>query len=167
MRTLSGVEQAEAAPAFSSSWESRAGCGRADVDPDQFYPVDIGRGASASYRAPGRVCAACPVALECLVAAVDGEEHGYQYGMRAGLTPHDRGRPLLVAKRLRVLANMRAAGLPGRRLPDGLHRLVLAQLATLVAREQELAPKREAKRRRARQLERARLKRKKALAASA
>jgi hypothetical protein len=85
------------------------------------------------------------VALECLVATVATEGPGDRYGMRAGLTPHERRSPVLVSRRLRVLAKARAADLPDGRLPDGLHQALVDQLAVLAARERKLAAKRQAK----------------------
>lgn len=68
-------------------WRLLAAC--ALVDPETFYPVDIADDAPAVARAK-RVCAGCPVRVECLVDVMAGEDPARRWGVTAGLTPTER-----------------------------------------------------------------------------
>lgn len=61
-----------------------AACRDSVLGPDAWFSSDIGRMLAAQ-----RVCAACPVAAECLAFAVD---HGISDGLWGGRLPHERGR---------------------------------------------------------------------------
>lgn len=72
----------------TAAWLDDAAC--AGMNPDDFFPE---RG--AYYTAARAACAACPVAAQCLEAAMR-EERGAgitgRFGMRGGMTPEDRHR---------------------------------------------------------------------------
>jgi WhiB family redox-sensing transcriptional regulator len=61
-------------------WTEHALCAR--VDAELFYPEKGG-----SPKAAKRVCDACEVKAECLADAL---QRGEIYGVRGGLTPHER-----------------------------------------------------------------------------
>ena len=71
-----------------SDWRDRAAC--LGDDHDAFFPHrDDATGTDAALR----VCATCPVATECLEAALakEGNLAGqYRYGIRGGTTPEQR-----------------------------------------------------------------------------
>ena len=68
-------------------WRLRAAC--ALGDPETFYPVDVSNDAPAVARAK-RVCAGCPVQVECLADVMAGEDPARRWGVTAGLTPTER-----------------------------------------------------------------------------
>ncbi|MFJ3258466.1 WhiB family transcriptional regulator [Streptomyces sp. NPDC086771] len=87
------------------SWADRAACrGYADI----FLPPHTERDA-----APDRarqICAACPVQIECLDAAMEEEGSADQYrraGVRGGLTPVERA---TLARRMRKAKPVPACG---------------------------------------------------------
>lgn len=67
------------------TWRDDALC--REIDPDVFL---VDRGPEASYARS--VCAICPVAEECLEAAMESEtgDHTHRAGIRGGLTPRQR-----------------------------------------------------------------------------
>lgn len=65
-----------------TSWVADALC--AQTDPDAFVAVDRGR---LEYREARKVCAVCPVRVECLRFAVETREPDGMYG---GLSPAER-----------------------------------------------------------------------------
>lgn len=71
---------------MSDIWIESAAC--ADKDPDLFFPST-----GKSERPAKRICATCPVRVECLEAAMV-EEAGiilsYRFGVRGGYGPRDR-----------------------------------------------------------------------------
>ena len=80
-------------------WESRAKC--APLPKSFFFYGGEGYNKAAAQA----VCAACPVAVECLVAAMAEEEEWngiYRFGIRGGLTPTQRERLSLVDARYAV-----------------------------------------------------------------
>lgn len=64
-----------------SRWRDSALC--RETDPDAFFP-EVGNSGSAARR----VCAACPVRIDCLTDALD--RHDVTYGVLGGLTPNER-----------------------------------------------------------------------------
>ena len=71
----------------TTTWLDRAAC--AGVDSAVFYP-----GAGGTARRARRICAACPVRLDCLRFALDVEDgvDGLRgrHGIWGGLTPKQR-----------------------------------------------------------------------------
>lgn len=63
-------------------WQDRGLC--AEVDPDLFFPEKGG-----SVREAKRVCARCPVRVECLEEALANDE---RFGVWGGLSETDRRR---------------------------------------------------------------------------
>jgi WhiB family transcriptional regulator, redox-sensing transcriptional regulator len=88
-------------PERATGWLDTASC--RDVDPDAFFPVS--KIESASYDAQigtlQRVCARCPVALEC-----DSDATGERDGVRAGV---DHGAPAWLQARQRAAMRMMGA----------------------------------------------------------
>lgn len=68
-------------------WRRDAAC--AEVDPEIFYPLDLDP-ANPAVTAARRVCAGCPVRLDCLLDVMDGEDPARRWGITAGLTPDER-----------------------------------------------------------------------------
>lgn len=62
------------------------------ADPEIFFPPPGGD--AAAVTAPAKaVCATCPVAAECLGAAMEDERNGgLRYGIWGGLSPVERHR---------------------------------------------------------------------------
>jgi WhiB family redox-sensing transcriptional regulator len=83
----------EASMTRTSDWRAEAAC--RTVDPEIFFPVGSARDVERHYRAARAVCADCPVARQCLEAAValDGVD-----GVWAGTTPMERD--VLIARRV-------------------------------------------------------------------
>lgn len=77
----------------TSDWRALAACRSAD--PELFFPVGSARDIERQHRAARAVCSGCPVARECLRAAVALE--GVD-GIWAGTTPLERD--LLAARRV-------------------------------------------------------------------
>lgn len=70
------------------SWQEHAAC--RGTDPEFFYYEGDERG--NNYRAKAdyakRICAVCPVRLECLTDAVERDD---RFSIQGGTTPKDRG----------------------------------------------------------------------------
>jgi WhiB family redox-sensing transcriptional regulator len=64
-----------------SNWREASRC--AEVDPEVFFPA-VGANANAARR----ICAACPVRVDCLAAALNTRD--IAFGVRGGLTPTQR-----------------------------------------------------------------------------
>jgi WhiB family transcriptional regulator, redox-sensing transcriptional regulator len=62
-------------------WRDQALC--AQIDPDLFYPEN-----GAIPHAARRICAQCPVSLDCLVDALVRRD--VSHGIRGGKTPAER-----------------------------------------------------------------------------
>ena len=73
-----------AADPHALTWRDLASC--AEADPDAFFPETGG-----STRDARRVCAACPVAAQCLAYALEHEE---PFGIWGGMTTSQRRRLL-------------------------------------------------------------------------
>lgn len=69
-------------------WQDRAAC--ATADPELFFPEQDSR----STREAKRICADCPVRVDCLTAAIANRE---EYGVWGGLTERERRRALVRA----------------------------------------------------------------------
>lgn len=69
----------------TSDWHSRAACAPKDVDPDLFHASERDPNAIREARA---VCNGCVSRTACLVNAYVEED---EWGIRAGLTPRQRG----------------------------------------------------------------------------
>jgi Transcription factor WhiB. len=73
-------------------WRELASCkGWAEKGVDPWFPEHPAE--PKAFETAARICAGCPVAQQCLDAAMDGEKslHGRQrYGMYAGMTPGER-----------------------------------------------------------------------------
>lgn len=65
-------------------WTEQALC--AQTDPDAFFPEKGG-----SVREAKRICARCPVQVECLASAI---KNGERFGIFGGLTERERRRLL-------------------------------------------------------------------------
>lgn len=76
-----------ATAAAGRDWRQGAEC--ADVDPEIFYPLDLDP-TGPSVAAARRVCAGCPVRLDCLGDVMTGEDPARRWGITAGLTPDER-----------------------------------------------------------------------------
>jgi len=64
-------------------WEHRRAC--RDADPSDFYPDVKGEARKAAEARALEICAECPVAKQCLQAALDNREfHGVWGGTTAG-----------------------------------------------------------------------------------
>ena len=66
-------------------WATDAAC--AGADPALFYPTE--HAGASEIRAAKRVCAGCPVRVECLHYAID---NGEAYGIWGGMTLKERRR---------------------------------------------------------------------------
>lgn len=87
----SQVERIELARMYTrppASWTAKAACARAGVDPELFYPLPLDRATAMQAR---QVCWRCPVMGECLEDAL---ATGEAFGIRGGLTEHERARIL-------------------------------------------------------------------------
>jgi WhiB family redox-sensing transcriptional regulator len=70
-------------------WRRRAACNDPRIDPELFFPVGTtGPLYNLQVRAAQAICRQCPVALACFRDAI---RTGDQHGIRAGLTPRQRG----------------------------------------------------------------------------
>ena len=69
-------------PAGDASWRLEALC--AETDPEAFFPEKGG-----STREAKRVCASCPVRMECLEFALGNDE---RFGIWGGLSERERRR---------------------------------------------------------------------------
>ncbi len=83
----------EAAPAGDESWRQDALC--AETDPEAFFPEKGG-----STREAKRVCAGCPVRLQCLEFALGNDE---RFGIWGGLSERERRR-LRLSRRMPLSA---------------------------------------------------------------
>jgi WhiB family redox-sensing transcriptional regulator len=68
-------------------WHLDAAC--AGVDPEVFYPLDLGPD-SAGVAAAKQVCAVCPVRAECLADVMAAEDPARRWGISGGTTPAER-----------------------------------------------------------------------------
>lgn len=93
-------------------WQSQAGC--TGQDPELFFPAgrDDSLLVAAHLRAVRPICAACPVALECLRWALDTAQ---EHGLWAATTPTQRRR-----ERRRVRDQRRHAAQASERDPAAL-----------------------------------------------
>lgn len=72
-----GLSTARRAPetallSSESDWRQDAACASPDVDPEIFFPERSGRAREAR-----KICAGCPVKVECLTEALENrEQHG-------------------------------------------------------------------------------------------
>lgn len=78
----------------ASDWHRHAAC--AGTDPELWFPA-FGESAHDNPRvlAAKAICGRCPVARECLVAALREERdlsHKLRHGIRGGLMPRERAR---------------------------------------------------------------------------
>jgi WhiB family transcriptional regulator, redox-sensing transcriptional regulator len=94
----SAVDPAAAAPwtpegPFDEEWRLDALC--AETDPDAFLPEKGG-----STREAKRVCAGCPVRMECLETALANDE---RFGIWGGLSERERRR-LRLQRRMPISA---------------------------------------------------------------
>jgi WhiB family redox-sensing transcriptional regulator len=81
-------------------WHLDAAC--TDVDPEVFYPLDLGPD-SAGVVAAKEVCAGCPVRAQCLADVMAAEDPARRWGVSGGTTP---------AERAALFAAQRTAALP-------------------------------------------------------
>jgi WhiB family redox-sensing transcriptional regulator len=79
----------------TDDWRHRAACLR--VDPELFFPSVDEKGirldsltAHRAYEEPKAICKGCPVAVQCLDAAMQCESGAGRYGVFGGLTPAER-----------------------------------------------------------------------------
>lgn len=89
----------------SRAWQKQAACRAEGVDLEVFFP----EGSTAGVAEAREICAACPVARECLIdcmAYEGGKPAGSRHGMVAGMSPKQRHR---LYERLRDRAKRRAA----------------------------------------------------------
>jgi len=70
------------------SWQDKANCRGCDVEAFYFADGERGMHYKAKAEAALRVCANCPVKLECLKDAVDRDD---RHSIQGGTTPKDRG----------------------------------------------------------------------------
>lgn len=85
---------------MTEKWWHQAACKGADVN--IFYPAI---GGTTTYTKALRLCAKCPVRIECLTEALDTDT---EYGMRGGMTP--RQRAVYAARRDGTLPPIEAHG---------------------------------------------------------
>lgn len=79
---------------MTPEWNERAAC--LDMDPDVFFPTD-----TAGVVAAKRICAGCPVRVECLEWAL---EHGERWGVWGGASERERRR--MWARRARAAGGL-------------------------------------------------------------
>jgi len=84
-----GAARAATALALPGRWAERALC--AQADPDTWYPQ---RGKGGQARLAKKICAACPVRIQCLKYALAGADTwgGIATGIWGGTTPRERER---------------------------------------------------------------------------
>lgn len=70
-----------------STWEEHAACRADGVDPEWFFAAT-----TPDRRRAVRVCTGCPVRAECLRDAMETEQPGLRFGVRAGLSAYARDR---------------------------------------------------------------------------
>jgi WhiB family transcriptional regulator, redox-sensing transcriptional regulator len=68
-----------------SDWRAEAAC--VGVDPDLFFPFEIGAVSAKQANRARLVCARCPVRSQCLQFAMDIPE---AHGIWGGTTPQER-----------------------------------------------------------------------------
>jgi WhiB family transcriptional regulator, redox-sensing transcriptional regulator len=87
----------------AANWRAAAAC--LGADPDLFFPISTtGQGLKQIARAK-RICAECPVRLDCLQFAL---AHDQVYGIWGGTTPDDRHRARRRKQRATATAAKRA-----------------------------------------------------------
>jgi WhiB family redox-sensing transcriptional regulator len=69
------------------AWRNRAVC--ADSDPALFFPGPRPHAAATANRAK-RICAGCPVRVECLADVMAWEQPGHRHGVVGGLSARER-----------------------------------------------------------------------------
>lgn len=69
---------------MSRDWLEEALCATAGIDPELFFP-----GKGGTPKEAKKICAACPVARECLDDAI---AYGDRHGVRGGLSREERNR---------------------------------------------------------------------------
>jgi WhiB family redox-sensing transcriptional regulator len=74
-------------------WKTQAVC-RTVTDPEVFFPATVlGRNADDVHAPARRICATCPVTVDCLSDAMDHERgmaRFYRSGVWGGLSPRQR-----------------------------------------------------------------------------
>jgi len=71
----------------TTDWRAASAC--LGSDPDVFFPVAVGAGATTQVSRALRICAGCPVRQPCLDFAI---QSGEKDGIWGGTTPEDRVR---------------------------------------------------------------------------
>jgi WhiB family transcriptional regulator, redox-sensing transcriptional regulator len=94
---------------FSPDWRADGACRTAD--PDLFFPIAMGGGASRQIAKAQQICAGCPVKQQCLDFAMQTRESA---GIWGGTTPEERIRVL----RARHRRGPRTLVVPGIELPE-------------------------------------------------
>ena len=70
---------------MTPTWQDEAAC--IGTDPDAFFPAEKGAERAARIIAAKKLCAGCPVQVECLTYATQNEE---DYGVWGGLDAWER-----------------------------------------------------------------------------
>lgn len=70
-------------------WRRAASCARPGVDPELFFPLDLGASSSAVAVAR-QMCAGCPVRARCFDDVMSTEDPARRWGVYAGFTPDER-----------------------------------------------------------------------------
>lgn len=70
----------------SLKWQDDAEC--AEIASEFFFP-DEDNPIAGNYKVAERICAVCPVKVQCLEYAISNDE---RFGMWGGLKPKDRSR---------------------------------------------------------------------------
>jgi WhiB family transcriptional regulator, redox-sensing transcriptional regulator len=83
-------------------WRAAAAC--LSADPDLFFPISTTGPAEKQITRAKRICAGCPVRLECLQFAMT---HDQVYGIWGGTTQEDRRRDRRRRRRAAVAAQRR------------------------------------------------------------
>lgn len=71
-------------------WRAVAVCASPGTDPEIFYPIDTGPAGELAVARAKRVCAACPVRVECLADVMAAEDPAERWGITGGLSADER-----------------------------------------------------------------------------
>jgi WhiB family redox-sensing transcriptional regulator len=95
-------------------WRDRAAC--RDIDPELFFPTGYGASAQRQAAKAKAVCAACPVAVECLAFAMrflpDGIAGGTTAAERSVIRRRSRPVRSRQAERREAASRLRSRGWP-------------------------------------------------------
>ena len=79
------------------TWQRHGAC--VGKDPELWFPEKRHRGGTPTSDEPKRICASCPVQLECLRYALEQEPPQWRTGIWGALTPKERDDLVITLRR--------------------------------------------------------------------